>query len=625
MTSIKSPLLSKFLLLGMVLLGVTLFAPQAAVRSAPTAVTFTAPGASGAVLAELNEFATVQMGDPWDMNEATDLSYYRSESQMTNSAFANGIYSARMTNGNGGERITLLSAGAQNNAALRTGKIGYNFPINAGAYRYLTYRIYKSNANQNSGLVQWYADDSYANASLGVSQSFTVPAGAGWHTIVVDLQSLGNPPQQGGKSWSGTIRELLLKPFAGPGAANAEVKLDWARLTVENPNTARPYTLRWNGGSGPFDLYASPGNKSLDANDILIASGVTGSSYQFQTGVLPAGDYYIAADDGSTVSWSSGALTINAMPDVEIVAPSMTSGEDYAADVVGNAWDMNQTSDLNDVLPAGWETCVSNPNFNGGIYSATLTGCSTDGAYTDARFIISYLNPSGPDPAIDTDKFRYFSFRYYQSGEQNVGEGWIARLGYWQQANGGLPGQDTVMSRDIIIHEGWNTYKIDLWASDLPDEASPSMRQWRDAAPNRLRFDPSELALALMPAEIKLDWIMLTAMDEVARGDIYRIAYNGEPGASYTFYYDTDTNPGNGRTLIGASPFVQTAVSPQTISADSFLYLPIVQNNAEECPANSCYSWNTSSVSVGTYYVCTEGDDGVNTLYRCSEAPLVVR
>ena len=73
------------------------------------------------MLVEMDEFATNVLGDPWDMNEPSDLTRYRSDSGLINSTFNNGIYSAQMTAGDGGEKITLLKAGAPNHTALRIG------------------------------------------------------------------------------------------------------------------------------------------------------------------------------------------------------------------------------------------------------------------------------------------------------------------------------------------------------------------------------------------------------------------------------------------------------------------------------------------------------------------------
>ena len=253
------------------------------------------------VLPELDEYATAVLGDPWDMNQSTDLDFfYPYESNLTNSSFANGIYSAQLTAGDGRERITLLSAGAQQHEALRIGRIGYNYPIDANRYHYLTFRMYSSAGACTSGLVQWFADDSQSPGAMGVSNSYSVPTscngGPGWYTYVLDLKTIGTV--LGGTPWGGTVRELILHPFAGSGAAGATVKLDWARLTAAEPRTARPYTVQWtsNGTGGAVALYASPNDQVLDADDILIAANQSASgSYTFQTGVLPAGQYHIAA------------------------------------------------------------------------------------------------------------------------------------------------------------------------------------------------------------------------------------------------------------------------------------------------------------------------------------------
>lgn len=622
------------LLLGFILV------PTALVQSAPEAISFTAPGASGARLAEMDEFATMVLGDPWDMDEYTDLFYYRRDSQLVNSNFADGVYSAQMTGGNGGERITLLTAGAPNNTAMRIGKIGYNYPINADKYRYLTLRLYKGNQQHNSGLVQWYETDAYTDAVLGFTNSYPVPTGAGWHTVVVDLAAIGI--QSGGKPWSGTIRELIVHPFAGPGAAGATVKLDWARLTAEDPNRSRPYTIRWSGGSGEVDIYASLGDKNLDERDVLLAAGVDGSSgaYTIQTGILPAGSYYIAAVDGSGARWSSGALTINSVPQFKVETPSMTSGEKYGADFMGDGWNDAQVTDLNQsLLP--WETsCVSDERFRDGIYSANLVpGCG--GTYVDPILSLGGMDryPRGiMDPTIDTSRYRYLSFRMYHSGTQDVHEGWVARFGWWQTGpDDGASTQEVVMSRDIILHEGWNTYVVDLWAPDVVDEAHPIQRSWRDSAPNRLRLDPSELNSALTPASIQLDWIQLTAMDSVTAGDNYPIWFDAQEGANLNFYYDTDRNPGNGRGSIGqttagsGSVSLQGATAPENTSGSPLeegnfrLFLPTIKNNYAACNAGECTTWNTRDVSPGVYYICAESDDGLNSVYRCSEAPVVIR
>jgi hypothetical protein len=599
-----------------------------------SALTVSSPPASGVVLPEMDEFATTVMGDSWDMNEPTDLAYYRSESGMTNSTFANGIYSAQLTSGQGGDRITLLTMGAANHAAMRVGKIGYTFPIDAGYYRYLTFRMYSSNAQCNSGLIEWYEDDSYSNAVMGVSNGFLVPPlpcfgqPAGWYTYTLDLKTIGI--QLGSKNWEGTIRELLLHPFAGTGAAGATVKLDWVRLTHDDPRTARPYTLQWTGDGtgGAVTLYARAASSrptgAPTSDDIVIAKNqsASGGSFVFQTGILPAGQYYIAASNSGGTAWSEGPLVINAPPQPNITKPSKTSGQDFAQAELGNAWDMAESSDIASAV------CLTSGNFSNGIYSAVVPSpiCPTGSGNADP---IINLNGS---QSIDATKYRYLSYRFYHSGQQNVGEGWIARVG-WASTT-----EATIMSRDVIILEDWNTYKLDMWADDVVDESYPSgTRNWLASHPNRIRFDPDELAAALAPATIQLDWVKLTAMDEVVQGESFPILYdlNATPPVTLTFYYDTDTDPSNGRTLIGSTSKLAQSSSME-VSSWSFAslqvrassnyttYLPLVARNYFDCSGN-CYRWNTASVSPGIYYVCVDSRDAYNSIYRCSEAPVVIK
>lgn len=612
---------------------VTTGSAAASISLTTTSLTFTSPSAADVVLPEIDEFATNVLGDPWDMNEATDLVYYREESALTKSQFGDGLYTAEMTSGEGSERLTLLTAGALNNAAMRIGRIGYNFPIDADHYRFLSFRVWRSNSEHNSGLVQWYADDSYTSNALGVSNGYPVPAGKGWQTYVVDLKALGI--QAGERNWTGTIRELILHPYAGPGAAGSTVKLDWARLTHEDPRQARPFTINWTGSNGtPVTLYASRDNKQLDDNDILLASDLTGSSFTWQTGTVEAGTYYLALRSGSDTVWSKAAVVLHTPPRINLTKPSMTSGKEFAADVLGNAWDMSDPTDLNSQTPSWWESCVINESFTG-IYRANLIPCTNTKDYLDSKLYLGHLEGIS---AIDTNKYRYLSFKLSHSGTQNVEDGWVARFGWWAVNSNNQIVEEVVMGRDIILFEGQQVYNVDLWSGDVVDERHPIQRSWRDSAPNRLRFDPTELHKNLLPASIELDWIRLTAMDDVEQGGTYNIEFetSNVETSDVTVYYDSDRRSANHAHIIDTVRVAPTTTAGRAASpphapaysveftAKSTLYLPLTMDNAAPCSGN-CVRWDTSDVPVGKYYICAEIADPYNSTYTCSDTPVEVK
>jgi hypothetical protein len=248
--------------------------------------------------------------------------------------------------------------------------------------------------------------------------------------------------------------------------------------------------------------------------------------------------------------------------------------------------------------------------------------------FTDARFVLGHMDtPAAFDPTVDTHKFRYLSFHYKLEGQQDIGHGWVSRFGWWQHGANGLTSQEIVMSRDVILEEGWHTYKLDLWADDIIDEAHPVKRSWLDSAPNRLRLDPAELYLNLLPRNLQLDWIKLTAIDEVRQGSTFPIDYvvTDSQDVIVTFYYDTDTNPDNGRHLIGtqSAPTAPPALSASPATDTYTIFLPVIMDHPYSC-SGDCYNWDTTAVAPGTYYICIEAEDPYNTTYQCSEAPVIV-
>jgi len=616
----------------LLLLSTTSLAWQADDPLAAAPLELTEPNGTGDTLAEIDDFATFHMGDPWDMEQPSDLDLYRThESYFQNDRFENGNFVGNMTVGDGREYIMPLYAGAVNHDAMRIGRIGYNYPIDTNHYRYLSFRMYSSGPSCRQGIVYWSEDDTRAEAVTGYSNGFYVPPQpcdpaqkAGWATYVLDLQTIGI--QRGGNNWDGIIREMRIAPVGGV-PAGTEIRMDWIRLTAQDPLTSRPYTIRWQNATGPVTLHASRGDKVLDGNDILIDT-VDGSlgKYVWQTGVLEAGTYYVHVTDGKTSAWSPGPLVLNKVPSVQIVAPSMTSGPDYSAVEIGNPWDMTDPADVNLNPPPPFRTCMDQTRFENGVFHARTPRCPDSLPHNDPMIFLGGFdrNPPGtPDPEVNTGRYRYFSFRYWLEGEQNMPGGWVARVLWWKENatdNGVIEAPST--GRDIILYEGWNTYSLDLTAEDAVDNTLPQDRSWLQSHPNRMRLDPNEMMPALSPGFIHLDWVKLTAVDEVKQGQLYAIRFlSSESGASARAYYDTDRNPSNGRTTVREP---SDGVAP----TQHRLLLPLMARSSggsDSRAAEETILWDTSGVPAGQYWVCIEVNDGLNTRTWYSEAPVIVR
>ncbi|NLF11971.1 MAG: hypothetical protein GX597_09315 [Anaerolineaceae bacterium] len=154
------------------------------------------------------------------------------------------------------------------------------------------------------------------------------------------------------------------------------------------------------------------------------------------------------------------------------------------------------------------------------------------------------------------------------------------------------------------------------------DNTVPQDRPWLESHPNRMRLDPNEMMPELSPGFIHLDWVKLTAMDEVQRGKPYTIRFvSSESGVSSRAYYDTDRNPTNGKTAVRE---VSGSVEPR----QHRLLLPLVTRSsggADSRAAEETIQWDTSGVPAGQYWICIEVNDGLNTRTWYSEAPVIVR
>jgi hypothetical protein len=523
------------------------------------------------------DFATEVLGDPWDMCSAQDISPdpdqlvgFSSFTFLTGPCRAGGTTMA--VNGSIDSYVVMLNQGIWG-SALNPGKNGRNFPIDSSRYQVLSYKIHVSAVEDPQ--IYWVHEPTDYPSGSGLGGRVAPRTIAGTQLGVADLTQALLP---GMSPWTnGVVRGLRFDP----NAFNAvdTVYLYWMRLTPSPSSPlAAKQTISWS-GSGPATITVRDNG---DGSIFPVASNVSGSSYLWNYGVLAPGSYTLIVTNAS----GSGqrAFSINNPTSIEITNPSMTSGPDYATTVLGNPWDMNSAADIQ----LTGSDYLTNLSFTGGLLHATNTN-------NDPNVTLLY-NTNNAVP-IDTARFRYLTYRLQVDGPYDLGAGSMARIIWSSQAL--MSGFTATTSQDIIVWPGMNTYSLDLAPlSAAPDgglEPVAGQEPWTAAPKRHLRLDPHEFPV---PRTFHIDDVKLTA--KPVAGASFTITFladdrDGDAG-TVSLYYDADTNPANGRTLI-ASGIARTAGQ---------------------------FVWNTSGVPLGEYYIYAEVSDGIQTTSRYSTVPVVV-
>jgi hypothetical protein len=228
---------------------------------------------------------------------------------------------------------------------------------------------------------------------------------------------------------------------------------------------------------------------------------------------------------------------------------------------------------------------LTNISFSGGVLHATNT---------NADPIVTLLYNTNNSVPIDTSRFRYLTYRLQVDGPYDLLAGSVARVIWSSQVS-----SPAAISQDIIVVPGMNTYTVDLAPlSTAPDgglEQAGSAETWTAAPKRYLRLDPHEFPTA---RTFHIDDVKLTAKPVAATS--FNITFVGTDAdadaTTVSLYYDADTNPGNGKTVIASNI---------PAAAGQFL-------------------WNTAGVPRGEYYIYAEASDGIQIIGRYSSVPVVL-
>jgi hypothetical protein len=497
-------------------------------------------------------------------------------------------------------------------------KQGLHYPVNANKYTMLSSKMKVSKPAVLSLL--WSYDASFVVNSIWRTDGYNLPGGLAvktpvnqWSFNIFDLphEALPNRP------WAGHITGLTIWP-SSELPAGGKTSLDWLRLI--DPTTSPQVLLAWNtaGSLLPQDsvaVFADTNNVGHDGIAISRAQPLRGS-LNFLTGTLAPGAYYfyaaIETHNGISPSIKAysnyiGPIVINGKPVLQFKAPTRMTGKEYSRDERGNAWDMNEQTDVSNLaytspLARGFHDY----SFTNGYFYAT-SDFDPAGAAVTVDTQMHFTVPA--NKPIDTQLYRYFCYRL-QIDSSNIARngdpaalskaGRFARLIYQKTGTSilGETGGHDVIERSAIfpdLENGLTTYCIDLWN----DSIFTNGPKWKSiGSANLVRFDPMESQAA---TKFVVDFAGLYAENTTTNDRRYAIAWQtNDPendGLSISLFYDTDRSGFDG-TKIG---------------------------ELSNAPAGfGSYVWDATNVPEGTYYIYAVVSDALNSSKFYSEVPIRV-
>jgi len=557
------------------------------------------------IIGEGDDFATRVIGLLWDMSAGPYPDFPTVFDNVDRASFlaAGGLWSFTTTNND--PNVWLLWPNIENTQHVL--RMGDRFPIDAAKYKLLSFRLC-SNLSDSLNVYWYNAPLAYPPNLSGVSHY--IPMSPGCKVYAVDLTQIGTFPPS--LSWSGSLAGLRLD--SGATNSSLSLQLDWARLTTVDTSNVVP--INWSSVTSGSTLYFYLNSTCSAAGATLVGTtarnGNSSGTFHWGSVLQPnptaatplpipesfqPGPYtvFLLVDNVGDPICAGASLQVHKAPVLSFQRPSFFSGPDYATEVIGDPWGMSNSQDI------GTASGIASSNFTDGTYNAT-----TD-ASGDPQLYLNFASP------IDTSKYKYVTFRWYMEGLQDIGLGWVHRIFWWYAG----PGIDSVTTEDMVIYEGWHTYSLDL-SQALIDPSTPS-GSWT-GQPRVFRMDPHEMPLA---ASFHVDFVTLTGDERVTAGTPFRVIYQTTPaaGVNVTLYYDSDTNPANGRTLM--VQYNPPAPAPSLHSL--FLPLGMRSFNAEiNLLTGTGWAWDTIGVPAGTYYVLADVNDGVMTTTWYSETPVIV-
>ncbi len=204
---------------------------------------------------------------------------------------------------------------------------------------------------------------------------------------------------------------------------------------------------------------------------------------------------------------------------------TIAAGDDYATQVIGDAWDMNNPEDIDtdDSLN------LTSQTYSGGYFSATdISAVNTCGAYF-FPLVMGYGTQTvtitrGPRFPIDTSKYRYFTMKIEQSGGGTQAQS--NRVIFFQDGDSTVNGTFGSSTFGSVTPNQWNIQTWDFftdvfttggykaWTS-LPHVEGLQVPICNSGSPN-----------------LKVDWIRLTAAP--TPDELFHVTWTDSVSSTYT-------------------------------------------------------------------------------------------
>jgi hypothetical protein len=545
-------------------------------------ITVTQPSGN-TVFAAADDYATQAFQDPWNMQKWTDLGWYTygsdaPASNLTGFSFAGGMFSATSTSNN--PNFWLLDTFTPGTVAL--GKIGSLYPINSTKYQRLLIRMNLSGSGfsnpptsgQQTAQILWSNNTIFQSGGMSTAGSMWVYPG--WWVYSVNVPSLGLAA--GPTAWPAQpVDSLRFDPVNLPAPIN--INVGWARLVEDDPSLYA--TITWT-GSGPVDIYLDNDTNFSNGYVGQIATDVSGNSYQFYVGGLPAGTYYVAIrpfGSSATPTYSPGSWTVNDIPTLVFTAPSpQGSNDDFATTQMNAPWNSSSVNEIEySVNVTGLNIATINAQDEPGnpLPNTRVLAGTTTSNYVDPELYTLYWGTGGLGQTynIDTSRYRILSLKWGSPVTRSLNNGSCGRL-VWKLTSEGVENVSNCIATNTLPNVNVMQDVIaDMTTVTLaPNGGSPSTSGWTSLLDGfRLKTDEWPNAISFY-----IESVRLTAFEQANASYAIQWNYANQGGTVPTLELDWD-NTGSGY----SGTLIASGLDPTTGS----------------------YVWNTSGLANGNYYV----------------------